>query len=715
MKNSNTTIQFTLTKIIGVLFLIIAMRLFQLQILSSNLYTTKANNQHLKSITLPAQRGEILSTDYHTGNTAKLATNTTLDMLYIDPYWIKEPDKVVENISPIIYQSYCSPIVSFLRPESQEECSKLIHEFVRKEYDLSSSVKSEDELKNLIKEYIKEIIDRKEVTSAYVGSLSDGKLVDALKTENIEGLVEISGNFYINPTHIRNIDMTASKLSPYFPDLTLTSLKNKLERRPLRYIRLARRLDPEISNLITSLKLSGVVLVPEYWRFYPEKDTASQTIGFVDHTGKGTYGIEEYFDEYLKGQEGSIKTENDTFGRNIATKSSTIKQAQNGASIHITIDRIVQKNVENLLKNAVEQYDANSAQAIVVEVETGKIIVMANYPNFDPNFFGDVYKTINIDVHPGTRTKILENIDNKTFKIYENRLGPESYANKIVSETYEPGSIFKSITISTGIDQNIIDPQTPYYDAGDVKVDEFTISNVDKKCIGQSNVLKALIYSCNVGLTYVSNLIGKRILYSYISNLGFGDKTGIKLPGEASGNLEYFRYWPDSKLATTSFGQGLTVTPLQMAQSYLTIANKGIMIRPYVVDKILYPSGYEENFTTEIIGRIFNKKTTDMVTAMLVRVNDEYTNRLAQVPGYYVAGKTGTSQIASKFGGYEEGIGTTITSFAGFLPAYNPKFVVITKVDRPRSNIYANSTAAPLFSKIGSLLMNYYNIPKDIN
>ncbi|MBD3360407.1 hypothetical protein GF366_01240, partial [Candidatus Peregrinibacteria bacterium] len=419
--------------------------------------------------------------------------------------------------------------------------------------------------------------------------------------------------------------------------------------------------------------------------------------------------------------------------------------AVDGDDIVLTIDRSIQLKIEQILKEAVEYYRANSGQVLIMEPKTGKIITMAHYPTFDPNDYGNAFKKVEIEFTPEEMNSLYPTEDegvynyyineitldkyivfeekdeegNSQFYRYENFVGPEVYHNKIVSWPYEPGSVFKSIAMSIGIDDGDITPNTTYNDTGPIEVDwnpytesyDFKIKNSDGY-FGLVNMTTVLSKSLNTGMTFIAKKIGPALFYSYLEKFGFLDRTDIEFDSETTGKVEYWEDWSESELATHAFGQGITVTMIQLANAYCTIVNGGVMMRPYIVDEIRHDDGTVTENEPHEIRRVISEDTSAKMVAMLVNSTEEGVAKEAQVDSHYVGGKTGTSQTY-KHGRAISGSGTTITSFAGLGPVNDPKFVILVKLDHPRENEWGSQTAAPTFSKIAEYLFDYYNIPPD--
>ncbi|MBU1445745.1 penicillin-binding protein 2, partial [Patescibacteria group bacterium] len=277
---------------------------------------------------------------------------------------------------------------------------------------------------------------------------------------------------------------------------------------------------------------------------------------------------------------------------------------------------------------------------------------------------------------------------------------------------YEPGSVFKSIVMASAIDDGDVTPNHTFYESGPIQVDEFEIGNSTETYRGLQTMTNVLEQSSNVGMVYVAKKIGRNLFYNYMLRFGFGEKTGIEFDYEQTGQIEYFTQWADSELATHGFGQGISVTPLQMANAYAALANGGLLMQPYIVAATREANGKTTYTEPLIINQAISEESSNTITEMLVSAVENGVASKAQVSGHYVAGKTGTAQTY-KYGKPLSGAGTTITSFGGYGPVDDPRFVVIIKLDNPRTSEWGSDTAAPMFSEIAAFLFNYYNIPPD--
>ncbi|PJC38990.1 hypothetical protein CO044_02095 [Candidatus Peregrinibacteria bacterium CG_4_9_14_0_2_um_filter_38_9] len=302
---------------------------------------------------------------------------------------------------------------------------------------------------------------------------------------------------------------------------------------------------------------------------------------------------------------------------------------------------------------------------------------------------------------------------------YENLIGPEVYHNKIVSWPYEPGSSFKPIVMSMALDDGDVTPNTTYNDVGPIKVDynkytgeyDFEIKN-STGYYGLVNMSIVLEKSLNTGMTFVSKKIGPALFYNYLKKFGFLDRTDIEMDSESVGKIEYFEEWTESELATHAFGQGLTVTMIQMAQAYCALANGGTIMKPYLVEEIRHPDGSKTTFEPQEITKVISENTSSKIITMLVNATERGFALKGQVPSHFVSGKTGTSQTY-KGGRALSGKGTTIGTFAGFGPIEDPKFVIIIKYDYAKQSEWGSDTAGPTFAKLAEFIFDYLNIPPD--
>jgi cell division protein FtsI/penicillin-binding protein 2 len=463
-------------------------------------------------------------------------------------------------------------------------------------------------------------------------------------------------------------------------DLVLSTIQSKQSSSKV----LVRRLDVSQVEQIKKLNLKGLGVSYEIDRFYPGQKLASNVIGFLgyDLNGRsGQYGIESYYDNELFGKttvKAPITTGLVGFIKNLISGSTDKNDNtfNRSSDIVLTIDKNIQAYIEDKLEGLLKKWDAQGGTIIVQDPNTGKILAMAGKPSFDPNNYSD-YK-------------------------------PGLFLNKNVQEVFEPGSSYKPITMSMGLDLGKVTPQTTFTDVGFIKAAEYTIHNFSNKVFGFQTMSQVLEKSINTGAMFVENAVGDENFLNYTINVGFGQKTGIDLPGEVNGDITNLYSGRKINYLTASFGQGIAVTSIQLVNAYSAIANGGKLMKPYVVEKIIKDGGEELITKPEIISIPFSEKTSDKLRTMLVGVVDNGFDK-ARIKGYDIAGKTGTAQIPDGKGGYDEK--EFIHDFLGFAPAHDPKFVILIKMDRPHGIAFAADSLSPTFREVAQFLINYYKIP----
>ncbi len=485
---------------------------------------------------------------------------------------------------------------------------------------------------------------------------------------------------WVNPSQVENPEEIATRLSELLGN-PMEEILAKISDNTKKYVVIKKDLTEQEQTAIKDAALTGVSFDRETSRLYPEKSFLAHLLGFVGYVGdikQGASGLELAYNNELSGSPGLLLEETDNAGRWIFGGKRDRVPAKDGDSIMLTIDKTAQLKVEAVLKEAVEKHSADSGSVVVMDPKTGAIIAMATYPTFDLNNYSKV----------------------------EN---PEIYLNQVTVGAYEPGSIFKPLTMAAAINEGQITPTTTFTDTGEVKVDQYTIKNSDSKSYGLQTMTQVLEQSLNTGTIFAKDSIGNAKFLEYVERFGFGKKTGFEVV-ESAGNLANLKGNIKVNYHTASFGQGISVTPLQMVQAFSAIANEGKMRAPYVVSKIIRASGELEEIGPVEAQSVISSKTASEVAAMMVNVVENGHGTKAAVPGYYIAGKTGTAQVPRKDGrGYEEN--NNIGSFIGFGPVEDPKFVMLVRINHPRTVKFAESTAAPAFGEIARFLVQHYNIP----
>ncbi len=491
----------------------------------------------------------------------------------------------------------------------------------------------------------------------------------------------------VNPTQIKNAEETYEKLSSYL-DLDQKSFLNKAQKQNDPYEEIAHKINKETADKIVALKLSGVYLYKQKWRFYPGTSMAAQTIGFLGFgsgdTLSGQYGLEKFYNSTL------TKKEENLYVNIFAEIFSDIKVAlsakneDRSGDIVTTIEPTVQNYLENSLKGIKEKYRPTYAGGIILDPQTGAIYAMANIPNFDLNDFA--------------------NVSDSTV-----------YKNSLVENIYEFGSVVKPLVMAVGIDTGVISESTPFNDKGSVVVGDRTIYNFDKKARGQIDLQRVLSDSLNTGMVFVEQKIGKANFKKYMLDYGLGEKTGIDLPNEAKGLVGNLISGRDVENANISFGQGISFSPMTLVRAWSSLGNNGYLVSPHVVKKIDYSTGEDKIISYNKLDqpKVLKDETSRAISKMLVHSVDQvYGNGKYKMDHYSIAGKTGTAQIPDpRNGGYFED--RNLHSFVGYFPAYNPQFLVFLSITAPQGVRYAGETLLEPFFDITKFLINYYEVPPD--
>jgi len=477
---------------------------------------------------------------------------------------------------------------------------------------------------------------------------------------------------YALPQQLEDISATVSQLSPIL-NIDRYTLRKKLNSEK-KIVWLAQRINQEQGERVMSLKLKGIEAISEDLRFYPGANLASQTLGFmgiegIGVEGEGKEGLEYLYDKELRGQAVSMKVMKDGRKKVMMVMKSEENYKQAG-SIILTLDRTVQHIAEEALKEAVNKYNARRGCLIAVEPRTGRVLALALYPNYDLNHYSKA------------ETEIRK--------------------NWALTDPFEPGSTFKVFVVAGGIEEGLItvndrfDCENGIYQVGDEDVIR------DMRKFNILSVREILTYSSNIGAVKIAEKLGREKLYKYIMDFGFGEKTGIDFPTESKGIVHHYKKWYPLTFRTIAFGQGISVSALQMVMALSAIANDGILMKPYLAERIVYPDGEEKVINQPtMVRRVISPETAKTLTELMMEVvSPKGTGYLAQIPGYKVAGKTGTAQKPKSNGkGYEPG--KWVCSFMGFVPAEEPKLAMIVVIDEPKVD-YATGgmIAAPVFQTV---------------
>ena len=446
------------------------------------------------------------------------------------------------------------------------------------------------------------------------------------------------------------------------------------------------KVEPEQMEAIKALGLPGIHFTGRPHRFYPEYNLAAHVLGFLgkneDGTDQGRYGIEGYWQEELAGRGGFLEGVRSAGGRWIPLAGRSLKPAQDGVDLVLTIDRTIQYKACETLRRGLDEYRAKSGAAIVMDPRTGAILAMCSLPDFDLNTYGKVDDA-------------------------------NAYNNSAIFTPYEPGSIFKPIAMAAALNEGLVNPETPFHDSGRREgLCSHPIQNAGNRVHGDQTMTGVLQNSINTGMVYVAEILGKARFVDYVKKFGFGIKTGIEPDTEVTGVIDSLAINQGNKLdcytATASFGQGITVTPIQIADAFSAIANGGTLMKPYIVKEKRLADGRVERTKPRELAVVLSRRAASLLSGMMVKTVDKGYSGRARVPGYYVAGKSGTAEIAGG-GGYTD---TYNHSFVGFAPVGDPKFVLFIKYEKPE-RAYAESTAAPVFGELARFMLEYFQVPPE--
>jgi cell division protein FtsI (penicillin-binding protein 3) len=453
--------------------------------------------------------------------------------------------------------------------------------------------------------------------------------------------------------------------------LKASTLYPLLANRSLGFVYVARKADPDLAAKLAKLKLAGFGFYGEERRTYPQKSVAAQVLGYAGVDNKGLSGLELQLDSSLRGRPGEQIVVRDPFGRPI--KIEPVTPARPGKAVFLTIDDTIQANAEQVLRQTVAKWGAKSATAIVLDPKTGAVLAMAEAPSYDANNFPSVAANFE--------------------------------RNHAVSDFFEPGSVFKVVTIAGALSEHLVTPTTKFTLPYSIQVADRRIHDAEPRGTETMTVSQILQRSSNVGaVTIARNVLGQASLKRWIKQFGFGEKTGIDFPGESPGLLP--SYWSGSTIGNVPIGQGISVTAIQLASVYAAIANNGVWTQPHLVDHM-----QGEKPSAPRTRRILSAGVDHTLLQMLKGVvSDAGTAVGAEIPGYTVAGKTGTAQKPGP-NGYEPG--KYVATFVGMVPASNPSLLVLVTVDEPHGAIFGGIVAAPAFAQIAGFDLQYLEVPPD--
>ncbi len=768
------------------LFFIILVRLFSVAIIQKSQIEDQLNKQHTSVSLLKAKRGGIFVYD-KSKNPINLTENVVLYNIFLDPKYIGEKNKVISILTPVLYKHLCE--YYGLKRIDKLQCIKNIEIFSESKilplepeiaYLWSGVIQSDyhqfkdmtgyttmlaetisgfttEKAEYLIKKGLNEKIQIGTRKLNYLAFVTNDELIKTLENLNTNYIVIKDRNYiYINP-HIMTqsqekqaIKRVSSILMKYgYPDI-IDKLPKAFKAQENRYVKIASNANSEVAHMMSALKekhyhekfympgegevpiLHGLGLEENIRRYYPLGTFLANTLGYVDQQGNPLYGIEEYFDDQLRGIDGEIEGRSASIFWWVGANEFEVKNVQHGDNVYLTIDVGIQKKIEDIAREGQKRYRADAVTILVYNPVNGEIKATASYPTFNPNNYNDAYllKTVDpelaytlddetqVDIPVYIKTwgqtrlaKPQERIDTNIKKyIPRNIYGASVFIDKNFSSPYEPGSIFKVLTTAIGLDTDEIDLYDLYTDPGEVKVGIYSIFNADKKnCKGEMPFLDALIYSCNIGMVRIAQKLNRNMFYNYLQKLGFGKKTAIEVADEHAGVMKTASRISKVGYFNNTFGQGILITPIQMVSALWTVVNGGHYVKPTLIKWRENPNtGIYTPNKPKIIKQIFRPETSRQIRNALfaaMEKNPDYVKYI-RMEGKHLGGKSGTSEIAYR-GVYRKGAGRTNGSYIWVDNTENPQYVVLVQVRRPRTSQWWVQTAGKIFRQVVEFVLAY--------
>jgi cell division protein FtsI (penicillin-binding protein 3) len=489
----------------------------------------------------------------------------------------------------------------------------------------------------------------------------------SIKTESI----------YLNPRNVSDPRETVRKISKTIHTKPFKLSKSLKEYRSFVWVK--RQVTPELIKKVKDLDVKGIGFVEEYKRFYPKRELGGHVIGFVGIDNKGLEGLEYFHNDRLRGKSMRVRIERDALGRNIYRDDAGLKVPFSGYDLILTIDEVIQYVAEKELKKQVSRTQAKGGAVVVMDPYSGDVLALAEMPAFNPNIFPSY--------------------------------NPGIWRNSVVSDGYEPGSTFKIIEATAALEEKMIKPGDMIFcENGEIEVGGVTIRDHEK--YGWLTFNDVIQKSSNIGAIKISQKLGNELFYDYIKRFGFGDKTGIDLPGEFPGLIRHPKEWSKVSIGAISIGQEILATPIQLINAMSSIANGGVLMRPRILKALAYKGKIVQETKKEEIRRVMSSKTSMIMKGVLKNVVSEGTGRLAAVNGFSAAGKTGTAQKYDvKLKAYSKD--RYLASFVGFVPVKDPKVAILVIIDEPKESFWGGEVAAPVFSRVAEQVFRYMMVPTE--
>lgn len=758
------------------------MRLFYLQIIRHEHYDTLLSRQHVSEISLQAKRGNIFADD-KADKHVQLTENITMYNIFVDPKFIWDKEQFIDIITPVVYKHFCD--LYGMQEVTKFQCIKNIEYFVQTQiippepdffyfgsgivsawyetydqtwYDLQVeqiiSGFNENAAINLIKTRLNNMIYIGIKPKNYIWFFANTNFLDDLEKLNLPYIdIQANNYLYIVPKNVSNVnrDIIPLKniLEMYWYLDKFPNLENSFYEQENRYVKIFSDANPLIAQEIKNLKLEyyqtrskdripllhGLGIESYTKRYYQYGSFLANVMWFVDKNNNAYYGIEQYFDDTLRGKDGKIVWRASAWIGPVWANEFELENAQDGNDVYLTIDIGLQKEIERIIERYHNTLQDDSISVLVYNPFNWQVKASATYPTYNPNNYNDAFTLqpltpeywymvddlsytedpVYIKTWGEYRTATTTERSNTWLQKYiaKNIYGPQVIVDKNVSMAYEPGSVFKLFTVGIGLDTDEIRFYDPYNDPGKVKVWQFTIKNAEAVCEWDRNFLHAFVWSCNVGMVRIAQKLGKEVFYNYIDKLGFGKLTWIELANEDPWFVDSVTSVSDARFFNNTFGQWLLVTPIQLAAWYGAAVNGWYFVQPTIV-KWVYDKKtdtYNEN-STKIISQIFRPETAEALKIWLFSVMEQNPElKYAQVEWYSLWGKTWTSQISYK-GKYMQGEWRTNASFVWIITKDNPEYIIVVQVRRPRQNQWWFATAGKIFGDVAKFIVNYSLIEK---
>jgi len=737
--------------------------------------------QHYTRSELKAKRGQIFVMD-RSKNAIQLTENIDYFTLFVDPKFVLDKQKLINQLTPILYDHFC--VSYWVDTVTPQQCMEYLEKFTRQDlipnefwqfvssweylYYVSSgdysaqiapiiSEFTPERAVGLISQRLDQLIQPgiKEVN--YIWFSEDQVLLEAVAALPY---TVVEGQFmYIRPEAVIEKDREAQRLfqllDAYKFSITLDALRTLVRPQENRYVKITDGINAKLADRLLKEKrdsintfakldrsqkklekwplLYGIWLELYQKRYYPHERFAAHLIGYVDSFGKWTYGIEEYYQDLLAWKDGKVIGLATPWIGEVGANNFEIQKPEDGQDVYLSIDPIIQKEIELIAEFNLDALRADSVAITVLDPWTGKIKAMVNAPDFNPNDVGAAYRLLPVWFN---QQQIVENptymdvplmylswekLVQATFDernlpwvkkyYFENLLGPQAFVNKNISLPYEPGSIMKWVTLWIALDTDTLGLYDYYLDPWKVQVGEFTISNVSSKCIGEHTFLHALEFSCNVWMIRLAQKLSKYLFYNYVERIGFWKMTWIELAGEEPWRMPDFNNVPLSQFFNNTYGQGMLTTPLQMAVAYAALINGWTVYKPSIVQAIRHPNGEFQEIPSKAVAKVFRDKTSFMMRTALESVLSNGWSIKLYKPWYTLWAKTGTAQIAFRWK-YQNGAWWTNWSVMGIISTQNPTYVLVIQVKRPRNSPWAEETAGKIFTRVADFLLNYERLEK---